>query len=196
MIIVYGGSFNPPTKAHLEIINKLNDNFKPFKIIVLPTGNNYTWKNNLIDFHDRSMMLELMLKSIKNIEISDIENNQNFLGTYHTLNTIKKMYENQKIYFVLGTDNLTKFDKWLNINELLTDFSFIIIKRPGFKLDLSLLDKFRSQYKVLDFDSEVSSTLIRTNLKKYKHWLTNDVYEYISNKDLYKGDKIWHSMIF
>ena len=41
MIIVYGGTFNPPTVAHQLIANKVIENFKPKKFILLPVGENY-----------------------------------------------------------------------------------------------------------------------------------------------------------
>ncbi len=38
MNIVYGGSFDPPTVAHAEILRRLEEAFHPARRIVVPTG--------------------------------------------------------------------------------------------------------------------------------------------------------------
>ncbi|NLB84705.1 MAG: hypothetical protein GX794_01110, partial [Acholeplasmataceae bacterium] len=84
MHILYGVSFNPPTLAHEAIIKKINDLFKPTKIIIMPVGRSYTRKDHQANI-DRIKMLELIAKKYKNVEISDYEINNPFNGTIKTL---------------------------------------------------------------------------------------------------------------
>ncbi len=93
MNIVYGGSFNPPTKAHLNIIKKLLDEFEEAKVILLPVGNDYK-KKELIDFKFRSDMLHLMIHPISmKVIISDLEQRRGFKGTIGALNELSKTYD-------------------------------------------------------------------------------------------------------
>ena len=59
MNIVFGGSFNPPTKAHKLILDKLFLLFKPDNIIIVPVGDNYQ-KKGLIDYTHRLEMVKLL----------------------------------------------------------------------------------------------------------------------------------------
>ena len=40
-IVLFGGSFNPPTIAHYEIIKYLNDHYD--EVLILPNGDSYTF---------------------------------------------------------------------------------------------------------------------------------------------------------
>ena len=81
MIIVYGGTFNPPTTAHENIANILIEIYKPNKFILLPVGDKYTWKDNFASFDHRKKMLELVFKEPM-FGISTIENSTKYKGTY------------------------------------------------------------------------------------------------------------------
>ena len=106
MNIVFGGSFNPITKAHLDIINKLKEKFNPENVIILPASDNYTWKN-LTKSNDRLNMIKLVCKDCI---ISDYELKQStYKGTINSLNYLSKTYKD--LYFCMGADNLEKFDK-------------------------------------------------------------------------------------
>ena len=54
---VYVGSFNPPHKGHIKIVNHLINNYLD-KVIIIPTGN-YWDKFDLIDIQDRINMLKI-----------------------------------------------------------------------------------------------------------------------------------------
>ena len=45
MIILYGGSFNPPTLAHYGVVKLLNEVYNPDKIILMPVGCKYPKPN-------------------------------------------------------------------------------------------------------------------------------------------------------
>ena len=80
MNIVYGGSFNPPTKAHKLIIDKLFQIFMPDNIIVVPVGNSYG-KKGLIEFSHRYNMAKLL---DNRVVICDFEDKEEYTGTYRT----------------------------------------------------------------------------------------------------------------
>ena len=51
----FGGSFNPPTKAHEELAKEIMKEFNLDKLFFVPVGNTYQ-KNGLIDEKDRYRM--------------------------------------------------------------------------------------------------------------------------------------------
>ena len=45
---IFGGSFNPPHKMHLNIVEELLNEKVLDKVIIVPTGLHYSYKNNLV----------------------------------------------------------------------------------------------------------------------------------------------------
>lgn len=190
MIIVYGGTFNPPTIAHEKIANLLIEKYKPRKFILLPVGDKYTWKDNFASFYHRKNMLKLVFKhSI--YEISTIENNDDFKGTYWALNNIRETY-NCDVYFVLGADNIDKLDKWINYEELLREYKFIVLKRKGFNPFNILKDKYQKyvdNFNLIDIDLDISSSSFRNNPKQ-TNLINKEVYKYIKENNLYEVNHV------
>ncbi len=183
MNIVYGGSFNPPTLAHFEIVDELKRKFNPENIIIIPVGNNYDEKE-LLPSYDRINMLNLMFQG--DAVVSDIETNTaDYKGTYSTLEKLSKNYDN--IHFVMGADNIVNITKWRNYKSLVMEYKFIIISRGNIDIKEFLAEELHEYIKnfiILDFDSEISSTKIRENLSKNKEMLHEKVYNYIIENNL------------
>lgn len=187
MIIVYGGSFNPPTIAHFQIITHLMNKYAPDRLILVPVGDRYP-KENLVPFSHRKAMLELITQEIKQVIISDIENQSAFKGTIELLEAVNEKY-NDLVFFVLGADNILHFDQWIRFDELIKKYRFIVFPRNGqevhkFITEHPILSKFAdhfyieedfqsipvssSQYRELEDDSVV---LPEVNEYIYRHQL-------------------------
>jgi len=57
----FGGSFNPPTKAHIELAQKVIEKYVLDKVIFVPMGDFYV-KEGLASSKDRLNMLKLACK--------------------------------------------------------------------------------------------------------------------------------------
>lgn len=184
MLVIFGGSFNPPTKAHLELYNKIKENFN-CKVLVMPLSKTkYPWKDNLLDDEVRYDMLKLMFNEDA---ISKYEFNLNeYKGTYQMLKD--HTYLDKDIYFVCGTDNLKQLDKWINYDKLISEFKFIIVKRPGDEVCTRNMGAYQDNFTILEMNNEISSTLIREDVCKYKEYLDENVYKYIVENKLYGVD--------
>lgn len=183
MLIIYGGSFNPPTKAHLGVVELLQTKFPTAKIVIVPvSATNYTWKFNLASNEDRYNMLKL---AFPQIEISDYEfKNSKYKGTYQLLLDFRKV--DPEVAFVIGTDNLAQMPQWINFTNLIKDFKFIVIKRPTDKVDFRAYQGYENNFTVLEMNSNISATEIRNAVEKRKDWLLEPVYEYIKKNNLYE----------
>ena len=188
MVLVYGGSFNPPTIAHEAIIHKLYEEFKPRKILIVPTGNYFSWKTDLIDFEHRFKMLELMTQNLDYVEISRLEDTKEFLGSYHTLNELKKQYDD--LYFVVGADHIKTLDHWEDYKLLIQNYKFILITRNNYSFDDNLISKLGLKYKKMMFQSDISSSEIRQNLNQNLDKLKSNVKRYILENKLYEEVKV------
>lgn len=185
MILVFGGSFNPPTLAHLEIIQKLCQEYKPKKFVVVPVGDDYK-KPALAPFFHRMEMLKLLKDELPDcVELLDYEGKTTFKGTYETLSYIKKMYPSDQIYFVLGTDHLATLKTWIRFEDLLKEFGFIVVRRKNYTPDYTLLKSYDSRYEVFAYDNDIAATKFRMNHAKHATDLPDRVLAYIKENDLY-----------
>ncbi len=189
---VFGGSFNPVHLMHKEIVTKLLDMGYVDKMIILPTGNYYN-KSNLLKGQERIRMLELAFKDDKRVTISDYEFKNNLICTYRSLDYLQNKYKEDKLYFIMGADNLLYFDKWKKYEYMLDNYNFIIINRDlDFQTQLERFSKYKGEIIVTDIVSKpMSSTYIREMIYnnkdfKYLDYLDEEVYKYIEEKGFYK----------
>ena len=188
---IFGGSFNPPHKMHKEIAIELIKKHYVDKVIFVPTGSKYKYKNNLLSDKVRFEMFKLMCNDNNNLEVSDYELKDDVIYTYETLNYFKNKYKDDEIYFICGTDNLSYIDKWKRGEYILSNNKLLVIKRDTSDIN-TLLDKYKD-YKdniiVTDIkENEISSTKIREmiyNNKRVKNYLDNKVLDYIIRNKLY-----------
>lgn len=191
---IFGGSFNPPHKMHLDIgLNLINKQCVD-KVVFVPTGSKYKYKNNLLPDKNRLEMLKIITNKYKNLSVSDYELNNELVYTYQTLRYFKENNPNDEIYFICGTDNLSYMDKWMNSDEILSNYKILVIRRDDENIE-QLLEKFR-KYKnnilIVDLEqSNLSSTIIREKIKNKENVLDvldKDVYEYIRKNKLYEEE--------
>ena len=183
MNVVFGGSFNPPTIAHKSIIELVIKNFDVDTFLVIPVGNDYH-KNDLVDYQHRISMLNILVKGMKYVVISDIEANGSYKGTLNLLDQLSKVYKN--IHFIIGSDQLYDLTNWIEYDKLLRTYKFIVIKRFGYKIDNDITKKYPASFIYLDLDMDVSSNQIRKNLDEYQSFTTSEVYDYIKKNNLYE----------
>lgn len=190
---VLGGSFNPPTKAHLEMIKTIN-RFNPSEIIILPNGDNYhlSYSDKTLDsFGERVKMCEEMIKDSKlqNCKVLKLENNHAFKGTYYTLNELNHPA------FILGSDCLFDFPKWQHYEELVRDNYFIVFSRErnikkmiDYLNSEKILANYKQNFMFINLKmSQISSTTFRQKLEK--KMLSESVFDYIIKNNLYEVKK-------
>lgn len=192
---IFGGSFNPPHKMHMKMIQTLIDENYVDKVIFVPAGHKYEYKHNLIADEHRLNMLNLLTKDNDNLETSNYELKDYVVYTCDTLAHFKEKYPNDQICFICGADNLSYIDKWKNGLSLLANYKIIVVKRKGQDIN-ELLDKFK-EYKdniiVSNVPSvDISSTMIRekiNNNEDVSQYLDNRIIDYIKRNNLYKNNQ-------
>ena len=170
-IALFGGSFDPPHIGHIEIINKLKKLDFIDKVIVMPTYLN-PFKNSFkADASLRLKWLKEIFKNDNKVEVSDFEVKQNKkVPTIITVKELLKKYD--KIFVVIGADNLASLKKWQDFEELDNLVDFIVASRGDLKIDKKFLK--------LDVDIDISSTTLREKINKnaLPKEVANEIYKY------------------
>ena len=168
----FGGSFNPPTNAHINLAKQIIHECKLDKLIFVPIGDFYK-KQDLIAFKHRYNMLKTMCDLNEKLEVSNIEDNQlTKVYAIDIFEIIKKQYANDDIYYIMGSDNLEKITSWKDYIKLVTSYKYIIIERKedDFKSILeenSLIKGHSDNYTVIHNNKyqQISSSVAREKIK-------------------------------
>ena len=189
---VYIGSFNPVHLIHEKIVNDLIESKVVDKIVIIPTGDKYHLKNNLIAFKYRYDMLKTTFKNLKDVIISDFERDDyNF--TYQNIKLLKKLY-NDDLYLIIGADNLFQLKQWRNSNYLLENCYFVVFCRNELNVKEYINKNFTNygnKFIIKEPLGNISSTLIRERLKNnlnVDEYISKSVKDYIFANNLYKGE--------
>lgn len=183
MIGIFIGSFNPPTLAHLNICLKLKEKYQ--KIVFVPVTSQ---DKELIDIKYRLEMLNILKRKYPFLEIDNIMIDYSYLN-YRIIDILKKKYQNIEI--IMGSDLLEKFDKFDSYEYLLKNYRFMVVTRFSLNTKKMIRDnyfKYQDKFNILEFYSEISSSMVRNLLKKetdIKDFLDEDVYDYIKKNNLY-----------
>ena len=131
-IAIFGGSFNPPTIAHINLAKQILDKMKNIeKIIFVPVSTKYN-KQGLAPDEDRLELLKTICQDHPNMEVSSLElNSPRQLYTIETLKIMQKQNPDKTIYFIVGTDNLKELETWHAANEILQQFKIIVLERDN-----------------------------------------------------------------
>ncbi len=191
MIVVFGGAFNPVTNAHIEVYKYVMDKFVDAKFVFLPVSSAYT-KSDLVGNYHRVNMLNLAIKEYPNVFINEMEiSDSDFLGTYQSLIRIADSYVDE-VAFVVGADNLIGMENWINVEGILSEFKIIVLGRNSIDpkkaiLRNKVLERYLSSFIIFeDFNVDISSTGFRESFDK--DVVPKEVYEYIIENELYRGD--------
>jgi nicotinate-nucleotide adenylyltransferase len=180
MIICFGGAFNPPTKAHLEIYHAVKKAVIFNRFIYMPASDHYS--KPLVSASHRIEMLKLMTKDLEDVMVDSYETDlEMFKGTYHTLNHLKASFD-EKVVYLCGVDQVLTLDSWIMSKALKEEFDFIILTRPGY--DLLKVKKIMTPYQIIEMNASISSSAFRETQEK--ELLVNAVYDYIKKHHLYE----------
>ena len=131
------------------------------------------------------MLQEAFYEYSKNIVISDVEQKEEFIGIYQTLEDL-----NHPIY-IIGSDLLYTLPRWKNFDELMSKNKFYLIERMGYSLDelnQEPVNKYKDHFIISNhkFDN-ISSSNFRKNLEK--DIVSKEVKKVINKYHLYeKGE--------
>ena len=197
---VFGGSFDPVHMGHLGVAEEARERFGLDRVVFVPAAQPpHKGTKTLAAAADRLQMLRLAVMGNPHFLVSDIEMRREGPSyTIDTLDEIQRIYPEYQAYFIVGADSLADLHTWHRAEELVREYDFIVIGRPGAP-GLSKEDLARSfgrgiAQKIDDgflrsavFD--ISATEIRTRIgegRSIRYIVAAAVERYILRNGLYR----------
>lgn len=137
-IVVMGGSFNPPTKAHMELMLTAVDSIGAAKGIFVPTSYEYVARKmkrrrcpgDTLSTKIRMEALESICRADARLSVSRIQLERSGKGyDYEMMLDLQKENPGCELYFLIGSDKLYILPRWHRIDEFLRDFRVLAAKR-------------------------------------------------------------------
>ena len=179
-ICLFGGSFNPIHKGHIKIAKEAINFLNLDKLIFIPCQKNPFKKNNYyVSGGQRIEMINLVLEN--KMEVSDFEiKRQGFSYTIDTIKYFKNKYPNDELFFIIGSDNLTKLSKWKNIDQIVRMVKFVVFKRSN-KINKTNIKKYNCLLINNQIYNESSTEFLNGNFEV----LSEKILHYIGKEKIY-----------
>lgn len=131
---VFGGTFDPIHRGHLEIARFALQEGKLDLVLMIPAGQPWLRDQSPIATAEQRMrMTELAVASEAGIEVSDVDVVRE--GTTYTVDTLAdlraKYGDDTELVLVLGADSALQMDRWERASELSAGCKLLVIGRPG-----------------------------------------------------------------
>ena len=141
-VLIYGGSFNPPHLGHVDALRSAAEAVRPDHILVVPAGMppHKAMDSHSPDAEARLRLSELAFGEIPGAQVLDIELKR--LGKSYTVDTLQEIadrYEDEQLYFQVGTDMLLSMEKWYQFDQILS--ACILVALPRDDGDYAQMEK-------------------------------------------------------
>ncbi len=136
---IYGGTFNPPHAGHVEAARQAIERLKLDKLLLIPAG--HPPHKELPDYaptaRERLELVCLAVRDIPKAEVVDLEvTREGKSYSVDTLQTLRRMYEGDQLFFLMGTDMFLSFSHWYRPDEICQYATLVVMLRE--KEDLKL----------------------------------------------------------
>lgn len=202
---IFGGTFNPVHKGHINAAVKASSTLGLDSVIFIPVFiPPHKTAEDLAPWQDRMAMLELAVEKYFDFHVSDIEIKRE--GSSYSIDTLKELgniYAGE-FFFIMGTDSFASFKSWFKWNEILKATNLVVVSRPGYEADRVTLDqdgyyeeeknqfthKENKKIIFIEIDGiDISSTTLRKTWvdKDFsRKYLGEEIFQYIEKKRLYR----------
>ncbi|MEY2980121.1 MAG: nicotinate-nucleotide adenylyltransferase [Planctomycetota bacterium] len=137
-ICLYGGSFNPPHRAHLRLAAAAVARLDPAQLLVVPCGDHaLKAAGALAPARDRLVMCHLAFAGMDRVVVDPIEVERG--GTSYTTDTLRALREridrDTPLFVLIGSDNLPELHRWHEPDALFELATVVTYPRPGYRVD-------------------------------------------------------------
>lgn len=181
-IVVMGGSFNPPTIAHLKMMQSALDQLGAEKGFFVPTADRSLrrkmrragFPEEVLSEETRMEMLRAMAEEDSRLEVKDVEfQYPKQWYAQETMGYIQAQYPEAELYFLIGSDNLENYARAFRLVEFLEKYHYAVVDRGDGDLDAILREipaawERRDKFCYITPPEgilNVSSTLIREKMR-------------------------------
>ncbi len=139
---IYGGSFNPIHKGHVQLAEALCQNGAVDEVwfLVSPRNPLKQTAKDLLDESDRLALARLATAGHPRFHVSDFEFNLPRPSyTADTLAALRQAYPERQFVLIIGADNWHSFNRWRSPEEILRHHRILIYPRPDYPVDTAML---------------------------------------------------------
>jgi len=167
---IMGGTFDPIHTGHLTAAEQAREAAGLDEIWFMPSN---------VPPHKERMpgaspahrlgMVRLAIAENPRFRATDVELEKGGTSyTAETLELLKERWPEYEFSYIIGADMVMYLPKWHRIGDIVRDFRFIGLQRPGFPLDMAELpEEIREKVTIVPMPSlEISSTDIRLRRKE------------------------------
>lgn len=182
---LFGGVFNPPHLGHLMIAQQVLDYTDIDEIWFVPTYSQNPPKTGVAPATDRLAMTKLLTLPKTNVSTIEIDNKL----SGKTIDLLPYLPKEHTYTFIMGSDWLPGFTKWVRWEELVTKLPFLVFPRN----DHPAVPLYKNMTLLSHPDlitSNISSTKIRARIAArlpIDQFVPAAVAEYIYNHELYRS---------
>ena len=132
-----GGTFNPIHLGHVQAARIVKDRCRLDRVLFIPSFiPPHKEDQDVASAEHRFNMVRLAVAGEPDFEASAIEIEARGTSySIHTLDRIKDRYPEAEVFFILGIDAFVEIATWKDHEKVLDRCSFIVISRPGHRLD-------------------------------------------------------------
>lgn len=184
-IALLGGVFDPPHLGHVWMAEQLLDFVGVDEVWFLPNYAQSAPVKDATPVAHRLAMTRLLESPRTRVSTIEIDNKLDG-ETVHILPYLPKKHE---FSFVIGSDQLPGYSKWLDWEKLLASMPFWVFPRAGYPLEPLFHNMKAVEHEQLVV-SNLSSTVIRDRAKRglpIGSFVPRAVAEYIETHKLYKN---------
>ncbi len=186
-----GGSFDPIHFGHLIAAQDALEQHKLDRLILMPAAQAALKPNDAqCPAADRLAMVRAAVDWDKRFEVSDYEIQKG--GVSYTIDTarhFKKQFPGDRLYWIIGGDQLPRLHLWHEIGELAKIVEFIFLERPGHPAkthaDIPGLRLHRCDGHLIEISSTELRDRIRNGLSP-DYFIPRKAIEMIREKNLYR----------
>ena len=139
--VIYGGAFNPPTLAHIQILQACIDYAEPrgAEVWVMPSGDRFD-KVIPVPRERRMAYIAAMLadvdsRGVKTDLITTELDREVEVETYDTVIELDEAFPDRQMTWVFGADSTETMGQWKNGDWLLENLQKLVIEREGSRIN-------------------------------------------------------------
>jgi len=201
--VIYGGSFNPPTKAHVNVVDSFLRSGIPYSDLIIVPVRDHMYGKSLTPIEDRIEMCKRSFPTsiesicIKDWDVLDYKPKGSMFGfCKHILKSAESMgmINTFKLAIIIGQDQAEELEsKWYRGSDLLDLVEIYVVPRgSNTSIDQSkcpwILRHGNKVLPPLRTHLDTSSTAVRELSKShmnFDHLVHAEVSKYINEKGLY-----------
>jgi nicotinate-nucleotide adenylyltransferase len=166
---IFGGSFDPPHRGHLEISKQAIKKLSLDQIYWCITKKNPFKKKPFFSVTERIKKSKIATNKIKKIKIKFFEDKIKSFNTIDLVEYLKKKNKKNIFFLIIGSDNLIKFHKWKNWKLLVKLSEIVVFARKDYDKKAKKSVTMKQVKKIIFIKNKsinISSTQIRKEYYK------------------------------